>query len=226
MPVAWRNSSSNRFLIGNLLGKLMFVDDDVRSGSRLPDGALKKLSEEKTMTGDRKFGNAFDFRCLALPVLLCNAPPSLGDLSHGMQRRLMVVPFERRFTGKAIDRSLFDDIWAAELPGILNMALEGLKRVIERGLNFQVPVSVQKAKKIWIVQSNPIPEFVSERCVKDLSHSEFTQDLYQAYVDWAGSNGYSMKQQRGTFERNLIGLGFTKGTKGNRGARIGGLRLK
>ena len=38
------------FRIGNLLGKLLFVDDDVRAGAKLPDGSLKKISEAKLLS--------------------------------------------------------------------------------------------------------------------------------------------------------------------------------
>ena len=51
-----------------------------------------------------------------MPVLLCNNIPSLADLSHGMLRRLMVVPFNRRFTDQDRDLDLFERIWTRELP--------------------------------------------------------------------------------------------------------------
>jgi putative DNA primase/helicase len=37
----------NRFTMGSLFGKRLFIDDDVRAGVRLPDGILKTISEEK-----------------------------------------------------------------------------------------------------------------------------------------------------------------------------------
>jgi putative DNA primase/helicase len=58
-----------RFGIGSLFGKLLFVDDDVRAGAKLPDGALKKISEAKLLTGEHKFKPAFSFVNRALPVL-------------------------------------------------------------------------------------------------------------------------------------------------------------
>ena len=72
-----------RFTIGNLLGKLVFIDDDVRAVAKLPDGILKKLSEGKLLTGEQKFKPAFGFVNRAFPILLCNNLPSLADLSFG-----------------------------------------------------------------------------------------------------------------------------------------------
>lgn len=217
---------TNRFLTGSLLGKLIVFDDDVKAGTKLPDGALKKLSEEKSMTGERKFGPPFAFKCVVVPVLLCNSPLSLSDLTHGMLRRLMFIPFDKKFEERTIDRTLFDQIWGEELPGILNKALAGLERVMQRGIEFKEPASVVNAKKSWIGQSNPIPEFIRDRCSLDPTYTCYLQDLYQDYVAWASLNGYTLKQQRNTFERNLSGLGYQKANKGKRGTRVMGLKLK
>ena len=86
----------SRFAVGGLFGKRLFVDDDVKAGARLPDGMLKTISEAKTVTGELKYHSDFNFVVRAVPVLLCNNIPSLADLSHGMRRRLMVIPFNRR----------------------------------------------------------------------------------------------------------------------------------
>ena len=51
----------NRFAMGSLFGKLLFVDDDVRAGARLPDGVLKTISEAKEVTGELKYQPVFNF---------------------------------------------------------------------------------------------------------------------------------------------------------------------
>jgi putative DNA primase/helicase len=68
-----------------------------RAGARLPDGVLKTISEAKQVTGELKYQPSFNFVVRTVPVLLCNNVPSLADLSHGMLRRLMVIPFDRTF---------------------------------------------------------------------------------------------------------------------------------
>jgi hypothetical protein len=55
---------NGRFAIGSLFGKLAFIDDDVRAGAKLPDGALKKISEAKLLTGEHKFKPSFSFVAL------------------------------------------------------------------------------------------------------------------------------------------------------------------
>jgi P4 family phage/plasmid primase-like protien len=206
----------DRFAMSDLLGKLMLVDDDVRAGIRLPDGELKQISEEKTITAQRKYGPSFTFTVRTVPVLLCNNPPSLADLSHGMQRRLMVVPFDRRFGDDEIDRELFPAIWAGELPGILNGALAGLGRLAARGYRFDRPAAVANAEARWLSFANPVPAFVADRCRE--GGSTPTGELYEAYMTWCAENGVTYKQQRLAFKRNLEHLGYASGR--NNSARL------
>ena len=91
---------------------------------------MKTISEAKEVTGELKYQPTFNFVVRTIPVLLCNNVPSLADLSHGMLRRLMVIPFERRFTDEDRDPDLFARIWGRELPGVLNRALRGYRRVL------------------------------------------------------------------------------------------------
>lgn len=215
----------NRFAMGSLFGKLLYVDDDVRAGARLPDGILKTISEAKEVTGEYKYKPSFNFTVRTVPVLLCNNIPSLADLSHGMLRRLQVIPFDRTFTGDDKDATLFDRIWANELPGVLNRALRGYRQLLRRNSTFMLPDAVKKATATWLGQANPLPAFVEERCVKSGSERCWLQDLYAAYTAWAQQAGYTLTQNQQSFRRNLEHLGF-KSSRGNRGQRVNGLALR
>ncbi|RXH05806.1 phage/plasmid primase, P4 family [Bradyrhizobium vignae] len=216
-------SLENQFAVGNLLGKLLLLDDDVKAGIRLPDGQLKKISEAKTVTGEHKHGPQFNFTIRSLPVLLCNNVPSLADVSYGMRRRLMVIPFDRTFTEEEKDEELFKAIWRDEMSGVLNRAIQGFQRVFARGMRFKTPKAVAAAKNAWLAEANPLPAFLDERCVRDSSASYLLAEFYRAYTVWAGEKGYTRIQQAGSVARNLNLLGFeTK--KRNRGQTILGLK--
>jgi P4 family phage/plasmid primase-like protien len=212
-----------RFAVGGLLGKRLLLDDDLKKGVRLSDDWLKKLSEAKELTGEHKFGRPFNFKALVVPVLLCNDPPSLPDLSHGMVRRLMVIPFERTFAEAEQDHTLFPKIWANEMSGVLNRALAGLRRVVKRGWRFERPESVRRATEAWLAGANPLPAFLEERCER--KGSCLMRELYEAYTAWARESGITQVQQRLSVKRNLDNLGF-KVTHGNRGLKVLGLRLR
>ena len=77
----------------------------LKAGARLPDGTLKTISEAKEVTGEHKYGPRVQLYCPDRPACYCaTTSPSLADVSHGMLRRLMVIPFDRRFTDKDRDR--------------------------------------------------------------------------------------------------------------------------
>jgi putative DNA primase/helicase len=215
----------NRFAMGSLFGKLLYVDDDVRAGARLPDGILKTISEAKEVTGEHKYKPTFNFTVRTVPVLLCNNVPSLADVSHGMLRRLQVIPFDRTFTGDDKDADLFERIWKNELPGVLNRALRGYKRLLERNSSFKIPAAVNQATQAWLGQANPLPAFLEERCVKGGDERCWMQELYAAYTTWAQQAGYTMIQNQQSFRRNLEHLGFNC-SRGNRGQRVYGLALR
>ncbi|TIM22856.1 MAG: hypothetical protein E5Y74_08200 [Mesorhizobium sp.] len=215
--------NQNQFTMGNLLGKLLFVDDDVKMGTRLPDGDLKRISEAKLISAERKFGEQFNFVVRTVPMLLCNNPPSLADLSEGMRRRLLVVPFDRTFSEKEIDRDLFKTIWATEMSGILNKALEGWRRVQQRGLKFREPVDVIRAKKTWILSANPVPGFIEDKCVT--SGQCQTRLLYSAFQTWSTQMGFTLTQQQTSFKKSLQSLNYAFKTS-NDGDVVIGLSLK
>ena len=214
----------NKFAFGSLFGKLLFLDDDVKAGARLPDGTLKIISEAKEVTGENKYKDPFNFVVRSVPMLLCNNVPSLADVSRGMLRRLMVIPFDRSFTDKDEDKELFDRIRANELSGVLNKALKGYIRLQKRQ-RFKLPKAVKKAQERWLEQANPLPAFISECCVKGPNRRCLRKGLYKKYHDWASEAGYTLFQNEKAFVRNLEHLGFHD-VHGNQGQTIVGLDLK
>jgi P4 family phage/plasmid primase-like protien len=216
------NLDRHRFAVTGLLGKLLLIDDDVRAGVRLPDGELKKISEAKPITAERKFGPTFEFVIRSVPVLLCNNIPSLADVSYGMIRRLMVIPFDRTFK-EDTDFDLFPTIWKTEMSGVLNRYLQGLRRLMMRG-EFYLPAAVKRAKVAWLNQANPLPGFIDENCQRIAQGKCLLQAFYDAYRKWADLRGYTRIQQYQSVRRNLENLGFPT-ARSNQGLMILGLKL-
>jgi putative DNA primase/helicase len=214
----------NRFAMGSLFGKLLFIDDDVRAGARLPDGTLKTISEAKEVTGELKYQQPFNFVVRTVPMLLCNNVPSLADLSHGMQRRLMAIPFDRRFTGADKDPNLFEVIWATELPGVLNRALAGYKRVVERKAQFKRPSPVNAATDLLLQHANPLPAFIEANCTREAGATCLVKTFYEAYSSWTKEMGYTLTQTQQVMTRNLENLGYAT-KKTNKGVAVIGLTL-
>jgi putative DNA primase/helicase len=216
------NLDKHRFAATSLVGKLLLVDDDVRAGIRLPDGELKKISEAKPITAEYKYGPSFEFVVRAVPVLLCNNTASLADVSYGMARRLMVLPFDRTFRHDA-DPTRFPTIWKTEMAGVLNRSIDGFQRLLKRG-QFEMPIAVTRAKAEWLKEANPLVAFVDENCTRDPLGQCLLKDFYAEYRQWAQERGYTRMQQYQTVKRNLENLGFPN-KRSNEGVVILGLTL-
>jgi phage/plasmid-associated DNA primase len=160
----------------------------------------------------------------AFPILLCNNLPSLADLSHGMMRRLHVLPFDRTFGENEIDRDLFDRIIENELSGVLNRALAGWKRLKLRK-RFPPSKDMGRARQELLVHANPLKGFIDEHYVEDPKSKVQLLAFYEAYRAWAQESGYTVTQVKSTVRKNLEHLGFAVKRHGP-GLVVIGLKLR
>jgi P4 family phage/plasmid primase-like protien len=197
----------NDFKIGDLDGKLLLLDDDVDGGTCIPDGFLKKISEEKAMTGQHKHKDPFEFICRAVPVMLANDYPVTSDLTKGLRRRLRVIPFNRTFEPHEIKVDLFDQIWEQEASGILNHVIAGFQRVRKRG-DFFDPKDCALAKDEWISRANILATFIKEECELGEDHRVHLGDFYNAFKEYCREGGVRNTQTRRGVEGRLEALGY------------------
>ena len=92
---------------------------------------LLKLSGGDVVTADRKILPAWTGVIPVRIVIITNVVPSVPDSSGALASRFMVLSFKHSFLGRE-DIALGAKL-AAELPGILNWALEGWRRLQQRG---------------------------------------------------------------------------------------------
>ena len=197
-----------KFVMGALVGKLMLLDDDVKASTKLPDGFLKKLSERKTLSGQHKFKDIFEFISIALPVLLANNWPRCADLSLGTRRRIQVIPFRHLFVaGVDEDKMIFERIWASELPGVLNRAIAGLQRLQERA-DFKKPRACVECEEEFFRRAHALKAFLDEGCVHDPTFTTDLREFYRAYSTYCEVAGFRLTETRNTIKGHLENLGY------------------
>lgn len=194
---------ANQFTNSALLGKLALVDDDYEKGAMLPDGFIKKISEEKSMSSEKKWGDVFQFTSRALPIICSNHWPKTSDLSDAIRERALVFPFLHRISGA--DRSdIARDRMMDELPGILNRFVAGLVRLRARG-NWDIPDDCGDARNMWVQQSNIAALFVAERIHVDGISRMTDVDAWAEFQLWyREETGHSVSGGRGTIGRNTF----------------------
>ena len=205
----------------SLRGKRMFVDTDVAADLVWSDALLKRLSETTPLTIN--FGGQDDvtFENQAVPLLLCNSVPGLSDLTHGMRRRLVVVPFDRTFAPDEIDATLLDRIVATEMSGILNRAVAGWQQLKREGRIIECD-DTAAARQELLAAASPIIGFIGDACVVENGVSVLRSAFFTAYREWAEASGRHVSKAA---TEHLTQLGYrVKKVRGD--YFIVGLRLK
>jgi putative DNA primase/helicase len=203
MELSRFGTSGSSFADSMLIGKLLLADDDFDKSAALPDGFIKKVSEEKRITTDIKYGDAVTFQARALPLVCANHWPVTRDVSDAFRERALVFEFTHRIAGEEQDDRR-RDLMLLELPGILNRFIEGLIRLRSRS-RWSVPIDSAGAHQTWESQSNQAILFMRE-CLQPGVRVK-RADVWSEYKRWSPGKGYPLKQSE-LYERldMLLGL--------------------
>jgi putative DNA primase/helicase len=148
----------------------------------------------------------FNFQSSVLVVMAGNTYPRTGDVSKGMTRRAQVVPFDRCFEHDA-DPHLFPKIWEHEMPGVLNRALEGLKRLMARG-KFQPPSDCLRASDEFFIHASPLVAFMDAMICPDPTARIRLCDLRITLRLWLKEQGVKAAVDDKRLKRKLLALGY------------------
>ncbi|MGO9251638.1 MAG: phage/plasmid primase, P4 family [Mycobacterium sp.] len=196
-------SLGTNFGLSPLLGKPLAVVSDARLSSNAPTHTiverLLSITGEDMLTVDRKFRDPWSGKLSTRFVILSNELPKFRDASGAIANRLLILQMTNSFLGR--EDSTLDGRLAAELPGILVWALEGLDRLVRNG-RFTVPGASADAANLMMDLASPMSAFVRDRCVRAPNADVLVDDLYAAWRDWAEENGHK-SGAKSTFGRDL-----------------------
>ncbi|MCX5338105.1 phage/plasmid primase, P4 family [Streptomyces sp. NBC_00140] len=180
---------ATNFGLSPLLGKSLAVISDARLAGRDGHQVVERLltiSGEDTIDVDRKFRDPWTGKMPTRLMILSNELPNFGDASGVIARRFIVLNMEVSWLGKE-DTDLTDKL-AAEMPGILNWALDGLARLEKNGHITEPPGSADAVTTMQDTAS-PTSAFVRECCDKGPTHEVTVDDLWEAWKEWAEDQG-------------------------------------
>ncbi|MFI5803083.1 phage/plasmid primase, P4 family [Streptomyces sp. NPDC051561] len=194
------------FGLSSLLGKPLAVISDARLSGQ--DGGqvverLLTISGEDTIDIDRKFRDVWTGRLPTRLMILTNELPHFGDSSGVIARRFVVLSMRVSWLGKE-DTTLTDRL-AAEMPGIINWALDGLAR-LERTGRITEPPSSRDAVTTMQDTASPTSAFVRERCTTGPTRSVPVDTLWAIWREWAEDNGVRAVGTKQMFGRNLLSV--------------------
>lgn len=185
----------DKFKTAELLGKLANVFSDLPSKSIDDTGIFKVVTGEDYLMAEKKNKNPFKFKPFARLVFSCNElPRNYVDRTEGFYRRLIIVPFSRQIEKSKIDKALKYK-FQREKEGILNWALEGLKRLYENNFEFSENELTDGVKKEYKRENNNVISFVEECCELDGLFSCSRIEIYEAYKEFCVEAGLKALSQ-------------------------------
>jgi len=167
---------------------------ETAEGSRLNESRLKALTGGDPITARHLFGEFFTFEPQAKLWLAANHRPRVDDLSYAFWRRIRLIPFMRQFRDDA-DKVLLDKL-RAESPGILAWAARGALEWQRRGL--EPPGKVRAATDDYRRESDPLTDFLAERCFLATHATARAATLFVVYVEWAKVQGLREREMLGS----------------------------
>lgn len=145
-----------------------------------------------------------------------NSPPQFKEASGAIADRFSVLHCHAKFErqnpiGVALEaqaagfKYVYEYVLARERAGILNWALAGLRRALERGFLPVLPEAEETSRDL-IRSGNIVLEFIEQCCAFDPDHMLAPGDFRFAHAVWWGSR---QGDERRSFSENAIGRALT-----------------
>jgi putative DNA primase/helicase len=199
------NELGERFSTVTLYNKLANLGDDI-GGNFIPDPSLFK----KIVTGDRimaeeKGQPKFGFNPYCKLIFSANSVPRMNDKSKAVIRRLVIIPFNAKFSD---DNADYDPDIKYKLQSqesieyFIYLGIQGLKRVL-KNKKFSISDKVKKELEEYEIENNPVLGFLRECEDEDIEiENEPTNEVYERYCGYCRNNGFQ-EVSKTTFSKQL-----------------------
>lgn len=196
----------HRFKTAEMFGKLANLGDDISHKFIEETAVFKKLVTGETVNVERKGKDPFEFDNYAKLIFSANDMPRINDLSDGLKRRLVIIPFNAKFSDADVDfdPNITDKLQTdSSMRYLLKIGLSGLKRVLLDN-KFTLPTVVKRALAQYEQDNNPLLGFLEEHSKID---NELVKDVYLRYDLWCRQSNLK-PLSRPVFGRELAKYGY------------------
>jgi putative DNA primase/helicase len=171
--------------IAALRGKRFVVCIEAEHNRRLAEARIKSITGGDEISCRFLYGEYFSYLPQFKVIVAVNHRPLIRGDDHGIWRRVHIIPFDRRFEGNQENKELKDQL-AAEMPGILNWALEGLREWHKIGLSR--PQRVLEETEAYKATSDQIGRWIDDTCIEKPDAIELASKAYTKYKSWCEEN--------------------------------------
>lgn len=187
--IAMQDFDRDPFSMCNLYGKLANVYDDMPSSALISTGKFKQVTGNSPLEARVKFKGDILFTNYAKLIFSCNKIPETYDTTIAFWRRIYKVTFPNVFEGSDADPNLINKLTTSdELSGMLNWALEGLKRLLNQG-KFSNEPSIEEIQEIWQRMSSPVAAFVIDKLIINPDVFISKEEMYEVFIKYCKKQG-------------------------------------
>ncbi len=158
--------------------------------ARLQTDAFKQLASGERMQARLPYGQPFELRDYAKLAFNCNELPRDVEHSEAYFRRFLVIPFTVMIPEAERNVELANEIIRAELSGVFNWVLAGLKRLLAQK-NFSSSDAAKVALAEYRRESDSVMMFLEEEgYAPSLEDWVLLKTLYAEYRSYCSEAGF------------------------------------
>jgi P4 family phage/plasmid primase-like protien len=192
---------TNRYLIEN---KLFNFGEETNVNGLARSEEFKKLAAGGEFTIRQLYLQPYTARNKCKLIFSCNSLPMSSDISTGLYRRLLFVPFEAEFNedDEGTDKFILEKL-EKEKPGILNILIKHYKNIHKQRSFSKCAASSQKLESFKMNNdSGYFNKFLTDRIsINEHGREITTNDVYDAYQK------YFYSEQASTGDKKAIMYG-------------------
>ena len=180
----------DKFSKAELYLKYANICGDLPSKAIKDTSAFKMLCGGDSISAQKKHRDPFNFVNYAKLIFLPNRVPYSYDDSDAYYRRWVMIFFPVRFGIQMgdlpVDKHILEKLTTPEeLSGILNWALEGLKRLREQK-EFTNRMTIEQTKQYYERLVSPLSAFIQDKIIVTFDPENFItkEEFYSSFLDY------------------------------------------
>lgn len=203
---------SSPFAPARLFGKTANIFADLPKKALSQTSVFKMTVSGDEISGEKKGKDSFEFKPTAKMMFSCNEIPRTPDRTRGFFRRWIILKFLEHFPEGDIrrDENLFNKLSKMdEMEGVLNFAVDGLKRIVEQK-GFTQNMKMHEIQEFWTRSSDSIATFVIDTLTRSPGSTERKTDIYTKYEEYCSKNEYPLEEINNFWKRMKDVISFSE----------------
>ena len=174
----------------HLMNKMFNATDEAPSHSFVESSTFKQMTAGDEIEVRKLYGEPIMWKCTAKLVFACNELPFSADFTHGMFRRLIIIPFRQTFSREKgnLDPMILNKL-LEERSDIFKYCLEKYFACRARSFEFTKARASIEELDDYISYSDHVDRFIQDTCRFDSSGPTIPINAaYNLFVIWCKDN--------------------------------------